>query len=193
MRDLREIKHLALGTLLVIGISLSFGFGALGQADWVFVLSALAIVITMSFFTHELAHKVTAQRRGLWAEFRLTVWGAILTSLSIFLPFKIISPGAVMISGPVGVTRNGKISAMGPGISLVLAVIFLILHFTLQGQGISIITYYGFLVNSWIGLFNLIPFAMFDGKKILRWNKVVYGIMVFIAFILMMFQSVVSL
>jgi len=63
----KEIKHLALGTLLVIGISLSFGFGMLEQTDWAVFLSALAAVITLSFFTHELAHKFTAQRRGLWA------------------------------------------------------------------------------------------------------------------------------
>ena len=107
----KEVKHLGLATLFVIGISLSFGFSSLGAPDWAFVFSALAAVITLSFFTHEVAHKVTAQRRGLWAEFRLTLWGAILTCVSIILPFKIISPGAVMISGPAKQQDIGKITA----------------------------------------------------------------------------------
>ena len=32
---------------------------------------------------------------------------------------------------------------------------------------IKLISYYGFIINTWLGLFNLIPFWMFDGKKIL--------------------------
>ena len=36
---------------------------------------------------------------------------------------------------------------------------------------------FGFLINAWIGLFNLIPFLMFDGKKILNWSKPAYFIM----------------
>jgi len=36
-----------------------------------------------------------------------------------------------------------------------------------------------------LALFNMIPFAIFDGAKILRWNKVVYGAMVAVSFILL--------
>jgi len=37
---------------------------------------------------------------------------------------------------------------------------------------------FGFTVNAWLGLFNMIPFGNFDGSKILKWNKIVYGCMV---------------
>jgi hypothetical protein len=121
----KEVKHLSLGTLLVIGISLSFGFSSFGQPNWAFIFSALAAIITLSFFTHEIAHKITAQRRGLWAEFRLTLWGAILTCISILLPFKIISPGAVMISGPASMDEIGKISIAGPLTNLIFSTVFL--------------------------------------------------------------------
>jgi len=171
----KELKHLVLGTLLVIGISLSFGFGALGQEDWAVVLSALAIVITLSFFTHEIAHKFTAQRRGLWAEFRLTVWGAVLTCISIFLPFKIISPGAVMISGPASMDEVGKISIAGPVTNLVLSIAFL------GAAPFVPITYswifaVGAFFNAYIALFNLIPLGILDGFKIFHWNKMVWAI-----------------
>lgn len=173
----KELKHLALGTLLVIGISLSFGFGALGQKDWVSVLSALAVVITLSFFTHEIAHKFTAQRRGLWAEFRLTLWGVILTSISILLPFKIISPGAVMISGPASMDEIGKISIAGPGTNLVLSTAFLGLRFVPNlDPWVSFIFAIGAFFNGYIALFNLIPFGILDGFKIFHWNKTVWAL-----------------
>ena len=169
----KELKHLALGTLLVIGISLSFGFGSFGAADWVFVFSALAAVITLSFFTHEIAHKVTAQRRGLWAEFRLTLWGAILTCISIFIPFKIISPGAVMISGPASMDDIGKISIAGPITNIVLSSVFLGLAFApIPYAGIFAV---GAFFNGYIAVFNLIPMGILDGFKIFHWNKQVWA------------------
>jgi Zn-dependent protease len=168
----KEVKHLGLGTLLVIGISLSFGFGSLGAADWVFVFSGLAAVITLSFFTHEIAHKVTAQRRGLWAEFRLTLWGAVLTCVSILLPFKIISPGAVMISGPASMDDIGKISIAGPLTNIVFSAVFLALTFVPS-------PYYwifavGAFFNGYIAVFNLIPMGILDGFKIFNWNKMIW-------------------
>jgi Zn-dependent protease len=171
----KELKHLVLGTLLVIGISLSFGFGALGQEDWAVVLSALAIVITLSFFTHEIAHKFTAQRRGLWAEFRLTVWGAVLTCISIFLPFKIISPGAVMIFGPASMDEIGKISIAGPVTNLVLSIVFFgAVPFVPVAY--SWIFAVGAFFNAYIALFNLIPLGILDGFKIFHWNKMVWAL-----------------
>ena len=170
----KELKHLALGTLLVIGISLSFGFDVLEKENWSVVLSALAIVITLSFFTHEIAHKFTAQRRGLWAEFRLTVWGAILTCVSIFLPFKIISPGAVMISGPATMDEIGKISIAGPVTNLVLSTIFLGSAF--MPPQYSWIFAVGAFFNAYIALFNLIPLGILDGFKIFHWNKTVWAL-----------------
>ena len=173
----KEIKHLGLGTLLVIGISLSFGFDSLGSANWGFVFSAIAAVITLSFFMHEIAHKVTAQRRGLWAEFRLTVWGAILTSLSIFLPFKIISPGAVMISGPASMDEIGKISLAGPVTNMVLSTAFLGLTFVPSfDPWVSFIFAIGAFFNGYIAVFNLIPMGILDGFKIFHWNKAVWAL-----------------
>ena len=170
----KELKHLFLGTLLVIGISLSFGFNSWGASDWVFVFSALAAVITTSFFTHEIAHKATAQRRGLWAEFRLTLWGAVLTCLSIFLPFKIISPGAVMISGPTRIDEIGKISIAGPLTNIVLSTVFLGLAF--MNSPYSWIFAVGAFFNGYIAVFNLIPMGILDGFKIFNWNKTIWAL-----------------
>ena len=65
------------------------------------MMAVFAVVMTASFLTHEIAHKVIAQKKGMWAEFRLTTWGAVLTFASIFLPFRMIAPGAMMIGGSI--------------------------------------------------------------------------------------------
>jgi Zn-dependent protease len=71
---------------------------------------------------------------------------------------------------------------MGPLMNIILALIFLGFLFYFPN---SKLVYYGFLINSWLALFNMIPFAIFDGAKILKWNKVVYGVMVAFSFILL--------
>jgi len=170
----KELKHIAIGALLVMGISTAFGFDYLGATNWAFILSAIAAIITSSFLTHEIAHKVTAQRRGLWAEFRLTLWGAILTFISIFLPFKIIAPGAVMISGHTNMKEIGKISIAGPATNIVLSAVFIGLTFapTPYYQIFAI----GAFFNGYIAVFNLIPIGLLDGYKIFNWNKTVWAI-----------------
>jgi cytochrome c oxidase assembly factor CtaG len=56
------------------------------------MMAIFAAIVTASFLVHEVAHKVRL-KTGMWAEFRLTLWGAILTFASGFLPFfKMIDP-----------------------------------------------------------------------------------------------------
>ena len=173
----KEIKHLAVAVLLVMGVGLSYGFYADGlSGNWAVLFSALAIILTISFFAHEMAHKVTAQRRGLWAEFRLTLWGAVLTFVFMILPvtFKLISPGAVMISGPASMDEIGKISVAGPVTNIVLSTVFLGAAFLVPSLFLVFIL--GALVNGFIAVFNLIPFGILDGFKIFNWNKTVWAL-----------------
>ena len=39
------------------------------------------------------------------------------------------------------------------------------------------------MINSWLALFNMIPAFMFDGAKIFKWNKIIWGIFTIIALI----------
>ena len=167
----KEIKHLTIAALLVIGVGLSLGlFSNLFYTDYV-MLVTFTIILTTSFFLHEIAHKIVAQREGLWAEFRLTLIGAILTLISIVTPppFKIISPGAVMIAGSADVKSMGKTSIAGPMTNTTLSMMFLAGTF-LFPQQIQILPLAAFF-NAWIALFNLIPLGILDGFKIFQWNK----------------------
>jgi Zn-dependent protease len=173
----KELKHLAVAVLLVIGVGVSYIFftGSLG-GDLVLVASASAAIFTTSFVIHEIAHKVTAQRRGLWAEFRLTLWGSVLTAVFMVLPvaFKIISPGAVMVSGPASMDEIGKISIAGPTTNIVLSAA--LVAAALAPTPISWIFVIGALFNGYIAVFNLIPIGILDGFKIFNWNKTVWAL-----------------
>ena len=173
----KELKHLAGAGLLVLGIGLSSVIysSTLALGNLTVGLPIFAAILTVSFFLHEMAHKVTAQRRGLWAEFRLTLWGAVLTLVSIISPlFKIIAPGAVMISGPAGIRDLGKISLAGPVTNIALTAGFLGLAFV--PSGIAWVFFLSAMLNGFMAVFNLIPFGIFDGFKIFSWDKKVWAI-----------------
>jgi Zn-dependent protease len=171
-----ELKHLAMGIVLTLAIGFSMPLywnpELYGQPD---VLTVLAATFTFSFIIHELAHKITAQRYGLWAEFRITMTGALITLVSIVSPIKIISPGAVMIGGHADKETIGKTSVAGPLTNIMLALLFLALTMTLFDSPIAFAFYFGLLVNSIIAVFNLIPFGILDGFKVFSWNKTVWA------------------
>jgi Zn-dependent protease len=95
----------------------------------------------------------------------------ILAILMSFFGFVFAAPGAVMIHGFVNKERNGKISIAGPGVNIILAIIFLTLGVFF---GKNVIFTYGYMINVWLALFNMIPFGNFDGSKILKWDKKIY-------------------
>ncbi|MFH0868311.1 MAG: hypothetical protein V1831_03280 [Candidatus Woesearchaeota archaeon] len=178
-----------------VAISIAFAILLKGSLNLNFysVFIIASITVGTGFLLHELGHKLVAQKYGCFAEFRSFDQMLILALIMSFFGFIIAAPGAVMISGPVGVRRNGKISAAGPGVNLVLAMVFLSILLIYPTGIIRVIAFYGFFINSWIGLFNLVPIGNFDGSKILKWNKTVYIAMVALALGLMFLQSFISL
>jgi Zn-dependent protease len=173
----KELKHLATAALLVIGVGFSAGlYIDYSKTSLTLALAASATILATSFFVHEIAHKVTAQKRGLWAEFRLTTWGAVITLIFMILPtpFKLISPGAVMISGSTSTEEIGKISIAGPTTNIVLSIMLLGASFIPSSY--SSILLLGALLNGYIALFNMIPIGILDGLKIFNWNKKIWAL-----------------
>jgi len=173
----KELKHIGIAAVLVIGIGYSmflysFGFGLWGSL----AATVFAVLMTMSFLIHEIAHKVMAQKAGLWAEFRLTTWGAIFTFASVFLPFKMIAPGAMMISGQLSDAKDLlKISIAGVITNLALAITFLGLTLVLPITLFALVFAFLAYINSFMALFNLIPFGILDGYKIFSLNRKVWA------------------
>lgn len=184
----KEIRHLAIAAVLVIAIGLSPTMYGQIKLNY---LALFTVILTASFLIHEIAHKIVAQKRGFWAEFRLIFTGAILTLISIISPFfKIISPGAVMISGSIDKESIGKISIAGPLTNIILSALFLIVAFL--SHQFTIVFMLGAAFNAWIALFNLIPFGILDGFKIFLWNKAVW-VLAFTASLILTIVTYVNL
>ena len=162
-----------------IAISLAFGILLRDQIGFSQALLVAAFSVGLGFLLHELSHKVLAQHYKCFAEFRSFDPMLILAVAMSFLGFVFVAPGAVMIQGFVDYRKNGIISVAGPIMNLFLATIFLVLLFF---KIIPLIAQYGFMINSWLALFNMIPVWQFDGKKVLKWNKAVYFIVIGVAF-----------
>lgn len=169
--SLREIVHLSLGTLIValVGVSLVL-------EDPRFLSHRLALfsamILVLTFILHELAHKFTAKYYGLWAEFRLSLMGVVITLISIFLPLvKIVSPGTVVISGEATRGTIGKISLSGPIVNIILSMTFLALSSLFNADILGVLLAQGSFINAFVALFNLMPFSILDGVKVIWWNK----------------------
>jgi len=171
--SVKEIEHIAVATLLVVCVGLSLEFQS-GVSLGYLLLTLSAMAFTASFLMHEIAHKIVAEKHGLWAEFRLTPMGALITAISIPLPFKFISPGAVMVAGAPDKKTMGKTAIAGPATNIVLATILTAASIASQSIALSLATIAWF--NAWIATFNLIPFGIFDGLKVFTWDKRVWGL-----------------
>ncbi len=174
-----EITHLLMGVLLFSLVEFSilvpmYGIQNILDFSFIFTLFLITLIlVTPAFIAHEMAHKLVAQKYGFWAEFRVFTQGALLTLVTLFTPFKLIAPGAVMIYGHITREKNGKISLAGPMTNLILISIFLllILPFNSFNELLGIVGILGAKFNADIALFNLLPIFVLDGKKILDWNK----------------------
>lgn len=167
--------------LLKAWIAISIAFGILLK-DTLGIEKAILVAafsVGIGFLLHELSHKFVAQHYRCFAEFRSFDPMLLLAILMSFIGFIFVAPGAVMIQGYVDYRKNGIISFAGPFTNIVLAIIFLIMLFF---SIFPLIAQYGFMINSWIALFNMIPLWNFDGKKILMWNKIAYFSLVAVAF-----------
>lgn len=177
-----------------VAISIAFAIALSSSiSDFYTKFIIASLTVGVGFLLHELGHKFVAQRYGCFAEFRSFDNMLLLAIAMSFFGFIFAAPGAVMISGHVNRKRSGKISAAGPIVNLALAILFLGLFFMPLPSLLKTIAYYGFIINSWLALFNMIPFWLFDGYKILKWNKLVYGCIVAIAFAFMILNSFIPL
>ncbi len=184
-----EIIHLTAGALIIMVVGLAWNSVGL---EWIyriflnpFSTFISAVIFTLIFLSHELAHKIVARQYGLWAEFRINLFGAVLTIISISMPLiKIIYPGAVHIVGPADRKIIGVSALAGPLTSIGIASV--ILSFILfYSEGISKLLINSAFLAIWIAVLNLVPVGIFDGAKVFLWNKTVWAISFIVAVMLM--------
>jgi Zn-dependent protease len=191
-----------------MAISLSFAiikiapYGILGPVGPVNPIKALIffgislLTVGIGFILHEMAHKFTAIRYGYWAEFRKdNNMLLVAVALASLVGFVFAAPGATVIYSNAydgrGLTReqNGKISAAGPVVNLLLCILFGAL--LLFGGGIAAlkngnilaeIGLAGVQINAMIAAFNMLPISILDGNKVFSWNVPVFLFLILAAF-----------
>jgi Zn-dependent protease len=153
------------------------------------ILTLAAIIFALIFLLHEIAHKLVAQHYGLWAEFRLTMFGALITLISIISPLKLISPGAVMIAGSANKEKIGKTAIAGPTVNILLSIISFGFTFVLQDLFLQLVALFSAYISVFIAVFNLIPVGMLDGWKVFNWSKMIWSLVftLALAFLIMIF------
>lgn len=201
-----KFSEIELQDLFKAWVALSVAFAIMIGGDifsinflYNFLLSAFTVGI--GFLLHELGHKYVAQKYGCFAEFRSFDMMLVVAIAMSFVGFIFAAPGAVMISGHVDRARNGRISLAGPLMSLSLACLFILILWlqvfdfkmvlsilkTTQTSTLPwshMVSYIGAKINAFIALFNLLPIAILDGKKIYQWNKAIYFAMLAITIII---------
>lgn len=166
-----EVRHLslALGALVAAFVLLHTVPPLYGAAERIPNPVGLALLVAAivgpAFLFHELAHKVVAQRKGCWAEFRAFPQGLLLMLVTALVGFLFAAPGAVMIAGTDIRRRDyGLIGAAGPMTNVLMAGLTLPLLLTPFREA-------GFLavsINLFLAGFNMIPWPPFDGEKVLK-------------------------
>jgi Zn-dependent protease len=179
----REIRDLIISMLVIAG-AFAFILSGKNVGFTLFLLPYTLIAAGLGFLLHELAHKFVAIHYGFWAEYQVWPEGLILAIVvSAISNFVFAAPGAVYIHGQyISKEQNGKISISGPLTNIILALFFMALIPLLPEN--SLLWKFagiGFLVNSFLALFNLIPFGIWDGAKIFRWNPVIWVVTAAIA------------
>jgi Zn-dependent protease len=153
------------------------------------------ITVGIGFILHEMAHKFTAIRYGYWAEFRkdnsMLLIAIVLASL---VGFVFAAPGATVIynNSPDGRglsrEQNGKISAAGPVVNLLLCILFGALFFlsggltSMNGNILAQIGLAGIQINAMIAAFNMLPLSILDGNKVFSWNIPVFFVLILASF-----------
>jgi len=175
-----EIKHLSFA-LIMITITLMLFNKQFSNNNNIGIINFIIInlfTIGLGFILHELGHKFVAQYFGFISEFRADfVMLTVILILALVSPILFLAPGAVLILGRPTKKENGIISVAGPIVNLTLAIIFLLISIIFKPNINSLIGYIcwlGIWVNSFLGIFNMLPFWVLDGKKVLTWNKSIY-------------------
>jgi Zn-dependent protease len=179
--DRRELRDL-LAAWLALGLAFTFflaprgflQFSLLELTELTDLLVASMLTVGSGFLLHELAHKVVAVRFGQVAAFRADYGLLAVAVASGLAGFLFAAPGAVYHRGRITDRENGLVAVAGPVTNLVLAALFLPL--LLLGGAVADVAHLGVLINVVLAVFNMIPYGPLDGRTVLDWHPVPFGV-----------------
>lgn len=166
-----EKRDLLIGSAIFVLVELSF---AIYYTNTFLDLLVLGILTIPLWLFHELAHKFVAQGNGLISDFRLDPNMAIFSLFSIFLPIKIIAPGVILSSGEYRLDTAGRISMAGPLTNILIGGIFLVFSSFMPFDWAVVVFLLASRFSFDMALFNMLPFYVLDGAKVLKWNQSIF-------------------
>ncbi len=163
-------------TISILALALIFAYPNLQEK---FFLAL--VVIFLSFFLHEMGHKMWASKLDCTATFKMWPFGILAGLVTLVLPIRFFAPGYVEIVpykfGRWGIKvikvtpRDlGHIALAGVGINIIFAWLFGIL----SGEIFHLLAQ----INAMLAIFNLLPIPPLDGSKIMLWNFEMWGFLV---------------
>ena len=181
LRETHETWHIIIAWL---GVSLGWWIPVLLTGRPFMLLPFYSAVVAISILAHELSQKLAAKRFGLETTFRVwesgLLFSILLGTVGSFFP----AYGSTYVSKldwryEHKKKENGVLYAAGPVASLILAYSFRLLTVFMGNVLLTATAKAGFTMNFLMVLFNLIPVQaaggiVWDGKKILTWNKMVW-------------------
>ena len=196
-KELRDLLISAFALAAAFGIAISGGYAAF-SSPWNLAITCLIALIGVSsgFILHEMGHRFMARRYGCVAEYRMWPAGLVIALASSLFGYVFAAPGAGVISsgtdsqGRAILTkeRAGLISMAGPVMTICLAGVFILLNMARP----TLLFWLGAYINSWLAVFNLIPFGPLDGAAIFKWNKMVWVVVMAIAAMLFVLELFIS-
>lgn len=173
-----EIFHLSVALVAITATLMVFNWSDVETFGYKNYILLNFFTIGLGFLLHEMGHKLVAQHYGFISEFRADfIMLAFAFVLALFSPFIFLAPGAVLILGKLSKKQNGIISVAGPLVNLTLGLIFILIALIFHPSVETLFGYtlwLGIWVNGFLGVFNMLPFWVLDGRKVLEWNKYVY-------------------
>ena len=184
-RETSEVWHL-LAALL--GVSAVWWMQLQRSGGSSMVAPALFTVVAISLLAHELSQKLVARWLGLETAFKAWVSGLLLGWLLALIGGFFPAYGSTYVKQldwwyEPKRDKTGIVFAIGPLVSLALAFGFWTLPTLATSSMLISSARVGYTINLLIVIFNLIPIQaaggfVWDGKKILVWNKTIWAALV---------------
>lgn len=197
VQNLTEKQELLIGTAVFALCNSTFlifsDFNIGFNADYIIGTVIAAILGAIIFYTHEYVHLWLAKRKKIYVNFRIIQEMTFLSFITAMLPvsFKFIAPGIIFMENHYSDDRNQNMSIYLSGsiTTLFLASILLICTEFISPTNPILIEVFHYSARSalYLTLFSLIPFFFFDGESIYKWNKFIWGGLISISLISLIF------
>ncbi|MCL2688027.1 MAG: metalloprotease [Methanobrevibacter sp.] len=152
------------------------------------VIPIVMIAVGLGSIAHEVAIKMSAMRFNFWAEYKASLPGLFIATITSFGGFVFSAPGSVYIYGNANNKQNGLICLSGVVSNALLTIVFLVLAVLMRRYGMGIsgldtaliydIFEIGFITNGSMAFFNAFPFNSMDGAAVFKWNPIIWFIMI---------------